>query len=102
MTNKIPKKLMREFGRITGLQEIMRTGVMTKNARGYDLNNLQDVIDLAAGWCIARKWYFSMVKLRHSKGWVVMVNTQQEEGYLPRAIMTAIVAAAKETKEAGW
>jgi hypothetical protein len=92
---KIPKRLMRDFAAITGLQEIMKTGVLTKNSRQYILDDWQDVIELAAEWCKKREVCFNIDCC--VIGWAVDVGKNIHlHNNLPRAIMEAVVAAAKE------
>lgn len=108
MTNKIPEKLMKEFAEVCGLKFTGIPGLRyshewrATNGSEYDLNDTQTIINIAAEWCAGHKLWLEIEQ--ENTGWHVHVACS---GYsarhtnLPRAIMTAVVSAAKPTKEAG-
>jgi hypothetical protein len=111
MTNKIPKKLMREFGAITlpDYEQNSHTGFSDEfwkgtKATGFEyksLSDLQTIIDLAAEWC--RKQDVRLGIQYHNSDWrwhIFIKRTEASGINLPKAIMAAVVAAAKEVKDA--
>lgn len=93
MTNKIPKELMREFKQVVGI---------TGAGSAYWQPELAQVIDLAAEWCEKYNQPMSLHYVRESCVWIVDIGINKTQiirhQNLPRAIMTAVVAASREVK----
>jgi hypothetical protein len=98
---KIPKRLMREFAKVCGL-ECDTPHTWWRDEVMFDFDDWQTVIELATEWCEKNRMalYFQC----ESKLWWVEIPSDPvcigHNTNLPRAIMEAVVAANHETRQA--
>lgn len=92
-----PNKLLRQFAEAVG-RPIIKTGYGSPSLYLFDHEDLQTIIDLTAEWCRGSEKYLTIEYLRLFNCWRVEINHSYttKDTSLSRAIMTAVVAAAKE------
>jgi hypothetical protein len=87
---KIPKRLIHEFEQVIFGKDI-----------DADIHDLEDVINFAAKWCDRHRLPFNMERTPDDSWMVHIYHKSHDSTNLSRAIMEAVVSAAKQTKEAG-